>query len=113
MCLDQCDRIFNIETYLQKYFEADARVRQAEQELLDLQQGAGHKDGFKSELEAERWCRRVRTWRDNMRSTPLQDSLQAPGTKGTRWLLYIPGLLGLRQDALWKSLEIFGERRFP
>ena len=91
------NEIFSTGSYLQKYFEADARVRNAEQELLDMQQGARHQDGFRSTAEAERWCRRVRTWRNNMKNALEEDSVQAPGRVDVRWLLYIPSLLGLRQ----------------
>ncbi len=75
----QVDDIFNIEVYLQKYFEADARVREAEQELTDFLAGSRTPEGFRSAREAKTWCERVRVWRRNLRASLEEDSVQAPG----------------------------------
>ena len=92
-------RMFSIESYLQNYFDADVRVRQAEQELVDVQASGGLQYGFRSVLEAKRWRDRVRVWRDNTRRALEEDSVQGPGDASDRWLLYVPSLLGLSQDA--------------
>jgi len=94
---ESIDKIFGTESYLQTYFEADARLRHAEQELLDMQSGHRCQDGFRSVLEAERWRDRVQAWRANMRTALEQDSVQAPGRSQSRWLLYIPCCLGAKE----------------
>ena len=82
--------MFNIEIYLQTYFEADMRVRAAELESLDARHGNMDSSGFKSADAAKTWYERVCAWRANTRAALQDDAVLAPGTEDRYWLLYIP-----------------------
>jgi len=87
--LGQVSTIFDVEQYLQTYFEADRQVREAEQELLDLSTNPDGMDRAKIAL-AKVWRDRVCKWRGNMKSALRSDAVLAPGQVDCYWMLYLP-----------------------
>ena len=81
--------VLGIENYLQNYFEADARVQEAEQLVVDMMAGETSDPGFENIPAAEAWRDRVIKWRENLRNDLEKDSVPAPGGTG-RWLLWPP-----------------------
>ena len=66
------------EAHLQGYFEADQKVRAADQDLVDVRSGV-KVDGLGTEAEAAAWSRRVHLWRENLRQALWCDAAPAPG----------------------------------
>ena len=88
---EQMQCLLGAEEYLQRVFQADARVRDAERELEHVQ--AGEEAGRVEESEvrlAARWLDRVMTWRENLRRALRSECLVVPGESARRWLLQLP-----------------------
>ena len=86
---DQVSELLDTERYLQIYVEADQRLQEAEQELVDVRHGLAVQ-GRRNVEEAEVWCRRVQLWRQHLRRDLWNDGAPAPGEPRRRWLLYVP-----------------------
>ena len=72
------NEVLSIENYLQNYFEADARVLEAEQLVVDMTAGEAPDPGFEDLAAAEAWRNRVIKWRGNLRNDLERDSVPAP-----------------------------------
>jgi hypothetical protein len=95
----QMDKVLNIDTYLETYFRASARVRAAESSLVEARVNAAEGEPSPSVLIAERWLHRVRQWRQNMMDDLRVDSVPAPHDPSRFWLLYVRDAPGVRRDA--------------
>ena len=85
---DQVAALLSTERYLQTYFEADKNVDAANQELVDAECAVPPVACVITEKRA--WHARVQQWRDNLRTSLLDDGVPAPGNAGARWLLFVP-----------------------
>ena len=97
----QLDDMLGTEHYLQKYFEADARVARAAEELNQACSGDAGSEGlsqFTSEAQARAWHHRVESWRASTRSELFDDGVPAPGNSEVRWLLYPPAVQRVAKD---------------
>lgn len=102
--LAQVSTIFDVEQYLQTYFEADRQVREAEQELLDFSTNPDGVDRAKKIALAEVWRDRVRKWRANMKSALRADAVLAPGRVDCYWMLYLPDRVAPVSGALGEAI---------
>ena len=67
--LEAMHSVFDIDAYLDRFFEADVRVADAEKECL---RSSSSSDGASA---AASWSRRVLTWRANLRADLVADSI--------------------------------------
>ena len=84
----QLDDIFDIENYLEHFFEAGSRLSAAQSEVLAFSSEDEMYTSFKTVEAAQSWERRVKQWIQNLRGDLVQDSVPAPGGEGMRWMLF-------------------------
>ena len=84
----QLDDIFDIENYLEHFFEAGSRLSDAQSEVLAFSSEDEMYTSFKTVEAAQSWERRVKQWIQNLRGDLVQDSVPAPGGEGMRWMLF-------------------------
>ena len=84
----QLDDIFDIENYLEHFFEAGSRLSAAHSEVLAFSSEDEMYTSFKTVEAAQSWERRVKQWIQNLRGDLVQDSVPAPGREGMRWMLF-------------------------
>ena len=84
----QLDDIFDIENYLEHFFEAGSRLSDAQSEVLAFSSEDEMYTSFKTVEAAQSWERRVKQWIQNLRGDLVQDSVPAPGREGMRWMLF-------------------------
>ena len=84
----QLDDIFDIENYLEHFFEAGSRLSDAQSEVLAFSSEDEMYTSFKTVEAAQSWERRVKQWIENLRGDLVQDSVPAPGREGMRWMLF-------------------------
>ena len=87
-CFEGLHNVLDVENYLRRFFQADARVADAEKEVLAFEGSTIVTSCFDSREAAEAWLRRVKLWRRNLRDSLTDDSVPAPGDPSVRWLLH-------------------------
>ena len=76
--------VAHVETYLQKYYKADERVREAEVELATAEEGGDVACVRLKQLFRDRAI----TFRRNQRARLRTDGVPAPGAASARWVLF-------------------------
>ena len=88
------DELLDTETYLKCDFQADAKVKAAQEELqttIEATAEGTEENAMQQKKCAAQICfRRVLAWRDNLRMDLAADSVCSPSCDGKRWLLYLP-----------------------
>ena len=84
----QLDEVFDIENYLSNFFHVEQHATAAGKEVLAFAQGRDTDSSFPTVHAAEAWQRRVHTWVANLRHDLRQDSVPAPSSGDTHWLLF-------------------------
>ena len=87
----QMDKALSVDTYLETYFRASMRVRAAESSVAEARINSMEAGSSPTVLIAERWLDRVRQWRQNMLDDLRLDSVSAPHSPESFWLLYVCG----------------------
>ena len=90
---DQIHQVFDVEQALQKQFQADERVREAEAAALLHGDGAsvsGGEDAERMLAVRQAFAHRVRNWRDFTREALRADGVPAPSDPTARWMINHP-----------------------
>ena len=90
---DGMDKLFNIDSYLQTYFDPAEKLLQAEAELARAREAVQGEEPDTAALEQvkvlERWVACVKAYAADMKEYLRSDSIAAPGDSQKRWLFFI------------------------
>ena len=92
------DAVLSTESYLRDFFRAGDRVRDAARAVDTFEDGATRDAFFLTKAAAESWLRRVKQWKQNMRSDLQGDSVPAPGNPDRSWLLFRTSEMQVESD---------------
>lgn len=81
--------MFGTDNYLNRYFEAQANLDAAEEEVQKWKRNETNETESESAEAAVAWRARVRQWRANFKHDLDEDGVPAPNNPDRRWLLHL------------------------